>query len=127
MGEDAQECKDCNGKGYFDRNHLGKTPTSCQTCEGDGYKYCTGPYRLADGTWSDGVERTHLIPSHEFSKENPDRIYVHTSYDPETLGKWQPLFDVWQGDAMLECEMSFDEAIAYADNLARTTKNGGES
>lgn len=82
------------------------------------------PYRLADGTWSDEVDRTHTIPSHRFSKANPDRIYVHTSYDPETLGKWQPLFDVWQGDAMLECEMSFAEAIAYADNLARTTKNG---
>lgn len=82
------------------------------------------PHRLADGTWSDGVDRTHTIPSHRFSKANPDRVYVHTTYNPETLGKWQPLFDVWHGDSCIKAGWPYAEAIAYADNLARTTKNG---
>lgn len=82
----------------------------------------TGPYRLANGDWSDGVDRTHVIPSHEFSKANPNRVYVHATYDLDTLGKWQPLYDVWHGDAMLECELSFAEAIAYADRMARGTE-----
>lgn len=116
------ECKPCHGGGKL-YGAFGDS-WDCIPCHGTGQNR-TGPYRLADGTWSDGVDRTYTIPSHRFSKENPDRVYVHTTYDRETLGKWQPLFDVWQGDAMLECEMSFDEAIAYADRMART--NQGEN
>lgn len=123
-----QICKDCDGDGegpLFESFGYESYITNCPTCNGAGRINRTGPYRLVDGTWSDRVDRTYMIPSHQFSKTNPDRVYVHTTYDRETLGKWQPLFDVWQGDAMLECELSFDEAIAYADRMART--NQGEN
>ena len=122
--EDIQQCQDCQGNGVMPNPERPPRLMDCATCNGQGFIEHRAPYRLADGTWSDGVERTHVIPSHEFSKANPDRIYVHTSCDPETLGKWQPLFDVWRGDTCIKTGWPFAEAIAYADHHARTTKNG---
>ncbi|MGO2030618.1 MAG: hypothetical protein ACTH2A_06695 [Glutamicibacter ardleyensis] len=113
MAEDAQECKDCNGKGYFDRNHLGKTPTSCQTCEGDGYKYRTGPYRLADGEWSDGVDRVECIKLRRPPNKRWQVYQCATDY-------WEAYAES-DGRQLDEIE-SFDthtEAIAYADTQAR--------
>ena len=83
------------------------------------------PYRLANGTWSDGVDRTRVIPSHEFSKANPDRVYVHGTWDQDGLGRWKPYFDVWRGDTCIKTGWPFAEAIAYADRMART--NQGEN
>ncbi|MGP9528165.1 hypothetical protein [Glutamicibacter sp. AOP5-A2-18] len=123
MTEDAQECKDCNGKGYFDRNHLGKTPTSCQTCEGDGYKYRAGPYRLADGTWSDGVDRVECIKLHKFHIENPSRPIVIQTWDQRPDGgyDWVAIESKY-GEP--EYFPTHAEAIAYADKQARTTNQG---
>lgn len=114
----SQQCKDCDGEGgsYFNGWYWDK----CPTCDGTGTIHRTGPYRLADGTWSDGVDR-HI----ELADREP------------TLNRWE----VWQddfGDWVASCGRTdecdslredfppgaFAEAIAYADRTARTTKNG---
>lgn len=116
MGE--QTCKDCDGQGMW-LIDMGDKVDGCWTCAGTGTINRTGPYRLADGTWSDGVDR-HI----ELADREP------------TLNRWE----VWQddyGDWVASCELSdengiredfppgaFAEAIAYADRTARTTKNG---
>ena len=110
------KCKPCFGGGKL-YGAFGDS-WDCIPCKGTGERR-TGPYRLADGTWSDGVDRTHAIPSHVFSKANPDRVYVHTSYEREAFGSWQPLFDVWRGDECIKTGWPFAEAIAYADRAAR--------
>lgn len=90
----------------------------CPTCDGTGAILRTGPYRLADGTWSDGVDRRLRLT------------------DRGAPGRWEVWQDSW-GDwiAWLNTDGNIEsfefpthaEAIAYADNLARTTKNGDAS
>lgn len=106
MGEQA--CKDCNGRGWVYYVMGG----DCTRCQGTGQNR-TGPYRLADGTWSDGVDRSQPLVMSGFGSANEDRMTVfwmrHGSKfgvaagNPETF----PEFD------------SFAEAIAYADRVAR--------
>lgn len=123
----AEKCDACNGRleedFISDYASMAVDQRPCGKCRGDGVLRA-GPYRLDDGGWSDGVDRTRVIPSHEFSKANPDRVYVHGTWDQDDLGRWKPYFDVWRGDTCIKTGWPFAEAIAYADNLARTTKNG---
>lgn len=73
------------------------------------------PFRLADGTWSDGVDRRLRL------------------VDRGAPGRWEVWQDSWGcwiawlntgGDFVAYDFDTHAEAIAYADNLARTTKNG---
>lgn len=116
-----QICKDCAGRGWIAGPlYAMEGSYKCPTCDGTGTTHRTGPYRLADGTWSDGVDR-HI----ELADREP------------TLNRWE----VWQddfGDWVASCSRTdecdslredfppgaFAEAIAYADHHARTTKNG---
>lgn len=89
-------------------------PNDCQLCEYDHER--TGPYRLADGTWSDGVDRSQPLVMSGFGSANEDRMTVfwmrHGSKfgvaagNPETFPEFE----------------SFAEAIAYADRMARTNQ-----
>lgn len=124
-----QTCADCRGVGYQLVGFTGTMPrfgdSVCPTCDGTGEVHRTGPYRLSSGEWSDGVDRTHAIPSHDFSKANPDRVYVHATWERQAAGHWFPEFDVWQGGTCIEDGLPFAEAVAYADRMART--NQGEN
>lgn len=113
MGE--QTCKDCGGDGG--RLKFGGLFV-CLTCDGTGTIHRTGPYRLADGTWSDGIDR---------SLELARRDTSHNRWEV-----WQDGWGHWMAyrfngkTANYECA-EFDthaEAIRYADHHARTTKNG---
>lgn len=110
-----QICKDCDGDGAIPTEDAdyGLVHLTCQTCTGYGDMDRTGPYRLADGTWSDGVDRSQPLVMSGFGSANEDRMTVfwmrHGSKfgvaagNPETF----PEFD------------SFAEAIASADRVAR--------
>lgn len=117
MGE--QTCKDCGGSRFFISRTRGFI--LCKTCDGTGQVNRTGPYRLQDGTWSDGVDRR--LPLSERAM-NLGRWEV-TRSDWEDAG-WFAQFK--EHSEMIGCHErefpTFAEAIAYADNLARTTKNG---
>lgn len=74
----------------------------------------TGPYRLTDGTWSDGVDRTKRI------------LYRQITSHYEITASHHGGGIVWQADRHMYGK-SFEtwaEAIAYADRMART--NQGE-
>ena len=69
------------------------------------------PHRLADGTWSDGVDRSKPINLRATSNRWEVTAGMNASH-------------VWH---KADREVEFDtwaEAIAYADRAARTTKNG---
>ncbi|KUM31869.1 hypothetical protein AQ436_01765 [Arthrobacter sp. EpRS66] len=69
------------------------------------------PFRLADGTWSDGVDRSKPIDTRPCSNRyevTTGKKHSHVWHESLPVAE----FDTWT------------EAIAYADNLARTTKNG---
>jgi len=86
----------------------------CQTCEYDHWR--TGPYRLADGTWSDGVKRSHPMGAALRRVRNPKRVRVWKS----RKGEGWTAFTVGGVDHF----NTHAEAIAYADKQARTTTNG---
>jgi len=117
-----QICKDCGGAGVI----FGWREDWCETCDAMGTITRTGPYRLADGTWSDGVERTARIEMRAFGDANPDRVRVlicPTCFD-------KPGATVLRRGAAKSIDKCFPthaEAIAYADKQARTTANGGMS
>lgn len=100
--------------------HIDQTvcPEDCQTCEYDHER--TGPYRLTDGTWSDGVDRTRRLSSSEFGEENPQRLGI---FRPSFIdGEWIARGDVWvivRGLKSVEWFPTHAEAIAYADRMAR--------
>lgn len=106
MGE--QTCKDCGGDGGLLK--FGGLFV-CPTCDGTGVVTRTGPYRLADGTWSDGVDRRLRL------------------VDRGAPGRWEVWQDSW-GDWIVWLNTdgnieSFEfpthaEAIAYAARMART-------
>jgi len=83
----------------------------------------TGPYRLADGTWSDGVDRSERISAYERGIANPNRVRV--VIQTSTSGDWYPNAVVLKGIYPLAWDFpTHAEAIAYADKQARTTTNG---
>ena len=51
-----QECKDCEGDGFAPN-----ACDDCPTCKGTGRINRQGPYRLANGEWSDGHDRRRRI------------------------------------------------------------------
>lgn len=112
-----QTCADCRGVGYQLVGFTGTMPrfgdSLCPTCDGTGAILRTGPYRLADGTWSDGVDR---------------RIEIHDRIPPQN--RWQVYqceSGYWEACAESDGQQldeidSFPthaEAIAYADRMAR--------
>jgi len=112
----SQKCKDCNGRGWPETGGtLRGIPqiSKCETCEGKGGILRTGPYRLADGTWSDGVDRHKRISYQTGYECDQSRMFVWWfAYG----GKWvaeraEPFFD--------EEFPTHAEAIAYADRMAR--------
>lgn len=115
-----QICKDCDGRGWV--FYVGSD--DCPTCDGTGTIHRTGPYRLADGTWSDGVDRTHRIWSPYFAMKNKGRWHVYKGFPDFLSGhKWR----LYSDRGFLRYFKTRAEAIAYADHHARTTKNGGAS
>lgn len=118
-------CKQCNGSG-LERVYLNLElvdADECPTCYGTGERR-TGPYRLDDGTWSDGVDRTHRLWSVHFSARNPDRVIVEVERSYGGL----LLCNVYKGFDHLQEFDSFAEATAYADKYARMARaNQGEN
>ena len=78
----------------------------------------TGPYRLADGAWSDGVGREYEIAAYRFGVLNPTRMSVN-------FDDGEGVFAVWKGRDPVREFPTHAEAIAYADRMART--NQGEN
>lgn len=122
-----QTCKDCAGRGWIAGPlYALEGSYKCPTCDETGSVYRTGPYKLADGTWSDGVDRSERIQAWDWGKSNPSRLSVICAEsDTDTYEG----FFVYRGNEHLfdEPEELFPthaEAIAYADRHARTTKNG---
>lgn len=99
-------------------NHAwGKKPSErCPACSASR----TGPYRLTDGTWSDGVDRGEPLGTRDMHynrwevwKNDWRQWLVAVSYPPLSY-----LEDV-------EREFpTHTEAIAYADRMARTNQGG---
>ena len=58
-----QVCKDCGGNGAkrISGDCDERITAPCPTCEGVGRINRTGPYRLANGEWSDGVNRRDTL------------------------------------------------------------------
>lgn len=95
-------------------------PEDCQTCEYDHER--TGPYRLLDGTWSDGVDRSKRIWSTYFAMTNNGRWHVYKGFaDFFTGHEWR----VYSDRGFLSYHKTHAEAIAYADRMARA--NQGEN
>ena len=125
-----QTCKDCDGQGMW-LVDMGDAVDGCRTCEGTGTIHRTGPYRLADGIWSDGVDRTAWLRDWAYGRLNPNRVTVGCwSYGTDKEGREvREGFVVYRGNERLmngdaETFPTFAEAIRYADHHARTTKNG---
>lgn len=122
--DDIQQCKDCQGNGSMQNPARPPRLMDCATCNGQGFIAHRAPYRLADGTWSDGVDRR--LPLSERAM-NLGRWEV-TRSDWEDAG-WFAQFK--EHSEMIGChEREFPthaEAVAYADKQARTTKNGDAS
>ena len=82
-------------------------PNDCQLCEYDHER--AGPYRLADGTWSDKVDRTKRI------------LYRQITSHYEITASHHGGGIVWQANRHMYGK-SFEtwaEATAYADRMAR--------
>jgi len=113
---DEQECKECYGEGQwvgYGKAHF------CPTCDGDGYINRTGPYRLANGSWSDGVDR-----SLELARRDTARNRWEVWQD--AWGQWMAYrYDGKAADYEFAEFPTHAEAIEYADRMART--NQGET
>lgn len=110
MTDCAQECKDCEGLGEW--ACYGKA-YFCKTCDGTGEIERTGPYRLADGIWSDGVDRVECI---KLRRPPNKRWQVYQC----ATGYWEAYAES-DGRQLDEIESfpTHAEAIAYADKLSR--------
>ncbi len=107
------KCKPCFGGGKL----YGAFGDSwyCIPCKGTGEKR-TGPYRLSDGTWSDGVDRSKRIWSTYFAMRNRGRWHIYKGRRDFLTGhKWR----VYSDRGFLRYFKTHAEAIAYADRAAR--------
>ena len=110
-----QECLDCDGAGWdWDDasccNHHAET-VNCPTCEGTGRINRTGPYRLANGEWSDEVDRTYPSSTVGYVRNNPRR-YTVSWFDS---GKWS----IERGMYEYGIYTTHAEAINYATRMAQ--------
>ena len=80
------------------------------------------PTRLADGTWSDGVDRSKRIWSTYFAMTNNGRWHVYKGFaDFFTGHEWR----VYSDRGFLSYHKTHAEAIAYVDKhprMARTNQ-----
>lgn len=109
--DDYQLCKDCKGNGSVPDPERPPRLMNCATCSSLGAIPHRAPYRLADGTWSDGMDRSKRIDLRQVTDRY--EVTVRPGY-----------FHVWHSSGQPAEFYSFAEAIAYADHHARTTKNG---
>lgn len=81
---------------------------TCVPCRGTG-RNRTGPYRLADGTWSEGVDRSKRI----------NERYITSRYEVTVSSRGGAF--VWQHEHHLHGKEfpNHAKAIAYADRTAR--------
>ena len=126
-----QDCKDCDGRGFrvendFYDGRLGGRPLisgTCATCRGAGRINRTGPYRLASGAWSDGVNRKLRVSNVFFNFSNPNRVTV--SGRNYLLDQWRAVdleWEVYRHEPKPTEPVIFDkfaEAVAHADRMAR--------
>lgn len=109
--ERVQTCKDCGGDGIWPIHGLNFV---CETCGGSGSIHRTGPYRLQDGSWSDGVWREQRITSDEHMKNNRLRWVIYKSQIAD--GEWYAA----TGDGgNWTIFPTVEAAIDYADKAAR--------
>ena len=109
----SQACKDCQGLGDIYPDVDAETaryisPEFCPTCEGAGTIHRSGPYRLQDGTWSDGVDRARRIDYRDFN----GRLAV---WKGSYSGRWFAGYEF----LTMKRYSTFEEAVAHADHLAR--------
>lgn len=113
-----QICKDCQGHGviypdlgYYEAMHL--SLSDCPTCNGCGRVERSGPYKLLDGTWSDGVDRKLRICDQSGYDCDRNRIFVWRYHD-----RYRKMRHVWVVDRQepwVDEEFdSWEEAIEYA-------------
>lgn len=109
------KCKQCKGRleedFISDYLTMSVDQRPCALCRGTGV-IRTGPYRLADGTWSDGVDRSKRIDTRKVSARLEVSIGKYASH------VWHEAYQTKEFD-------TWAEAIAYADRMART--NQGEN
>lgn len=115
-----QTCKECEGQGdiYPDVDAWSAryiSPEFCPICEGTGTVHRTGPYQLADGSWSDGVDRTKPINFRQITGRFEVAVWVSPLLGVATK------FVVWHKSTGLTPREfpTFEAAIAYADRAAR--------
>ena len=117
-----QYCKDCLGTGVIvTRGPFIDGEDWCETCDATGTIHRTGPYRLADGTWSDGVDRSERVKYLAFNDANPNRWTVHRM----NRKRWEAYLLNMETSFLPKSFPTHAEAIAYADRMART--NQGET
>lgn len=101
-------CGPCERCVHFDHTEC---PEDCQTCEYDHER--TGPYRLLDGTWSDGVDRAVRISERDGTA---GRFEVWS----DSWGSWQAYrYPLDSPEELHEEFHTHAEAVAYADWAAR--------
>lgn len=116
------KCKTCAGTGKDFTQLKGGTADflGCFTCDGTGEIHRTGPYRLANGDWSDGADRSKRIADQHRGDECISRMYVwqfHSAYYDKSM--WA----VARSEPYTDQDFhKFAEAIAYADRMARGTE-----
>lgn len=115
-----QTCKDCDGHGVVSDRLISRYPWhDCETCDGTGRINRTSPYRLRDGSWSDGVIRTHRINTLVFAIRNHGRYHVYKDHHYFLNPKWRTFMGIQQ-----ERYNTHNEAVLRADGLARGTQDG---
>lgn len=90
------------------------------------------PHRLPNGDWSDGVNRDLPLRTYRYGQHNPDRLTVCMAHCDTTADgrKVYEEFMVYRGNELFmngesDTFPTFDEAIDWANHLART--NQGEN
>lgn len=97
-------------------------------CNGCARDKATGvrraPVKQPDGTWSDGVDRTHRISSEEYTVAKPHRVTAfRPSFVDDAFWKEHSPEQVWvacTGGKSDGWYPEFSDAIAAADKLARS-------
>lgn len=110
------KCKQCKGRleedFISDYLTMSVDQRPCTLCRGTGV-IRTGPYRLADGTWSDGVDRKLRICDQSGYDCDKNRIFVLRYHD--IYSKMRHVWVVDRQEPWIDEEFdSWEEAIEYA-------------